>query len=164
MKKVMPIRTKRKPKLTTKEKYPTSDLQAKSAKLQALFPLGLMKVAEELEEEVEQLAGARYGRQGGKPGHYRWGSEERSIYLADQKIRTVVPRVRNSKENKEIAVTTMGPVLKRCLRLLDFLPLRSPGALAGSVPLSARSWRKGIYRDTTLLPCSLTARALLKMR
>jgi len=102
MKKVIRIGSKRKPKLTAKEKYLTSDFQAKVEMIQALIPIGLMAVAEQLEEEVEQLAGARYSRQGGLPCHYRWGSDERSVYLADQKVRTLVPRVRNNKKNKEV--------------------------------------------------------------
>jgi hypothetical protein len=45
-----------------------------------------MAVAEQLEEEVKQLTGERYSRQGGLPGHHRWGSQPRSIYLSDQKM------------------------------------------------------------------------------
>jgi hypothetical protein len=74
--------------------------------IQALIPLGLMAVAEQLEKEVEELAGEKYSRQGGLPAHYRWGSEERSVYLADQKLKTAVPRVRNSKKNKEVPLKT----------------------------------------------------------
>ena len=106
MRRVIRIGRKRKPKLTTKEKYHTSDLRVRVAMIQALIPIGLMKVAEELKEEVEQLAGPRYSRYGGRPGHYRWGSEERSIYLADQRTRTRIPRVRNSKKNEEVPLKT----------------------------------------------------------
>ena len=86
MKKVIRIGSKRKPKLTPKEKYLTSDFQARVEMIQVLIPIGLMSVA-------EQIAGARYSRQGGLPCYYRWGSDERSVYLADQKVRTLVPRV-----------------------------------------------------------------------
>jgi len=106
MRKVIRIGRKRKAKLTTKEKYLTSDLRAKVAMIQALIPIGLMRVAEELKGEVEQLVGPRYTQHGGKPGHYRWGSEERSIYLADQKVRACIPRVRNVLENKEVSLRT----------------------------------------------------------
>jgi transposase-like protein len=70
----------------------------------ALIPIGLEAVAEELEREVERLAGPRYGRHGGLAGHYRWGAEERSIYLADQKVRLRVPRVRDYIGNKEVSL------------------------------------------------------------
>lgn len=105
-KKVLRIGAKGKSKLTSKEQYLAGDLQTKIEMIQALIPIGLMAVGEQLKKEVEELAGGRYSRQGGLPGHYRWGSEDRSIYLADQKIRTSVPRVRNRKENKEISLKT----------------------------------------------------------
>jgi transposase-like protein len=76
------------------------------ALIQALIPVGLEAVAEELEREVERLAGPRYGRHGGLAGHYRWGAEERSIYLADQKVRLRVPRVRDCIGNKEVSLRT----------------------------------------------------------
>ncbi len=42
MKKIIRIGQKRKPKLTTKEKILTSEIQAKVELIQALIPLGLM--------------------------------------------------------------------------------------------------------------------------
>lgn len=106
MRKVLRIGTKRKPKLTTQEKYFTGNLQTKVELIQTLIPIGLMAVSEQLEEEVEQLAGAKYSREGGKPGHYRWGSEDRSIYLTDQKVKTSIPRVRNANKNIEVPLQT----------------------------------------------------------
>jgi putative transposase len=106
MKKVLRIGTKGKSKLTCKEKYLSSDLQTKIEMIQALIPIGLMAVAEQLEKEVEELAGVKYSRQGGVPGHYRWGSEKRSVYLADQKLKTAVPRLRNREKNKEVPLKT----------------------------------------------------------
>jgi putative transposase len=106
MKKVIRIGRKRKPKLTVNEKYLTRDLYTKIAMIQALIPIGMMAVAEQLEEEVVRLAGEKYSRQGGLPGYHRWSSEERSIYLADQKLRIPIQRVRNSNANKEVALET----------------------------------------------------------
>lgn len=103
---VLRIGTKRKPKLSVQERFLTGNLQTKVELIQALIPIGLMAVSEQLGEEVEQLVGARYSRQGGKPGYHRWGSEERSVYLADQKVKTSVPRVRNRAENKEVHLDT----------------------------------------------------------
>ena len=41
--------------------------------IQALIPIGLEAVNEVLQQEVCQLAGERYSRAGGVPGHARWG-------------------------------------------------------------------------------------------
>ncbi len=54
--------------------------------IQALIPIGLEAVNELLQQEVCQLAGERYSRQGGLPHHARWGGQRGSIYLADQKV------------------------------------------------------------------------------
>jgi putative transposase len=105
-KKVLRIGAEGKSKLTSKEKYLTGDIETKIEMIQALIPIGLMAVGEQLEKEVEELAGVKYSHQGGISGHYRWGSENRCIYLADQKIRTRVPRVRNSRKNKEVPLRT----------------------------------------------------------
>ena len=43
--------------------------------IQALIPLGLMHVGEVLEAEVAHLAGKRYRRGEGQPGHVRWGRQ-----------------------------------------------------------------------------------------
>jgi len=61
-KKIIRIGTKRKPKLTKKERFLTGDIQTKVELIQALIPLGLMAVPEQLKEEVEELAGERYSR------------------------------------------------------------------------------------------------------
>jgi hypothetical protein len=36
--------------------------------IQALIPIALMAIGEQLEKETEGLAGMKYGRQGGMPG------------------------------------------------------------------------------------------------
>jgi putative transposase len=140
-KKVLRIGAEGKSKLTSKEKYLSGDIQTKIEMIQALIPIGLMAVGEQLEKEVEELAGVKYSRQGGMSGHYRWGSENRSIYLADQKIRTRVPRVRNSRKNKEVPLRTyellQGPrnadegVLRR---ILSGLSCHNYEACAEAVP------------------------------
>ena len=106
MRKVLRIGSKRKPKPTKQEKSFSSDLDTRIEMIQALIPIGLMAVAEQLKEEVKQLAGERYSRQGGLPGHHRWGSQPRSICLSDQKMRVGVPRVRNSLKDEEVPLYT----------------------------------------------------------
>ena len=70
--------------------------------IQALIPVALDRVREELQAEVERLAGKRYERAGRPPGHVRWTAQRGSIYLADQKIPLQVPRVRDRLRNVEV--------------------------------------------------------------
>lgn len=102
MKRVIRIGSKRKSRLTDQEKALTGGVNARVALIQALIPIGLEAVGEELEREVERLAGPKHSRKGGLPGHYRWGAQGGSVYLCDQKVRTKVPRVRNMLENAEV--------------------------------------------------------------
>jgi len=78
------------------------DMEARVALIQALIPVALDRVYEELKADVERLAGARYQRDGRPPGHVRWTSQRGSIYLADQKIPIQVPRVRDRLRNVEV--------------------------------------------------------------
>jgi len=82
------------------------DFDSRIALIQALIPVALEKVHEELTQEVESLAGARYARTGRQPGHVRWTRQRGSIYLADQKIPIDVPRVRDRVRNQEVPLQT----------------------------------------------------------
>ena len=73
------------------------------AVIQELIPLGLKAVGEELQREVKELAGKRYQRGGDAS---RWGSQAGSVYLRDQKLPIMVPRVRDTKANQEIRLTS----------------------------------------------------------
>ena len=81
-------------------------ISSRVALIQALIPVALEKVHEALKEEVEHLAGARYAREGRRPGHVRWTPQGGSIYLADQKIPLEVPRVRDRLRNQEVPLET----------------------------------------------------------
>ena len=76
------------------------------AMIQALIPLGLKAVEETLLEEVAALAGPRYGRHDDRPEIVRWGKQRGSIYLADQKLKVKVPRVRDQWEGCEVPLAT----------------------------------------------------------
>jgi transposase-like protein len=76
------------------------------ALIQALIPVALEKVEEELQADVARLAGERYVREGRLPGHVRWTAQRGSIYLADQKIPIAVPRVRDRLRNQEVPLPT----------------------------------------------------------
>lgn len=77
----------------------SEDFDVKMAVIQELIPLGLQSVAKELQAEVKQLAGERYERKGAM---VRWGKQNGSVYLRDQKIPIEVPRVRNRQTNEEV--------------------------------------------------------------
>jgi transposase-like protein len=81
----------------------TAEPDIRVSLIQALIPLGLKQVNEELQAEVMKLAGQR-----GKHGkmNRRWGSQGGSVYLSDQKVPLKVPRVRNKPNNLEIPLET----------------------------------------------------------
>jgi transposase-like protein len=118
----------------------TMDVDVKTELIQALIPLGLWHLKEVLEQEVTALAGERYKRQG-LEGYDRWGKQWGSVYLRDQKLPILVPRVRNQQEGKEIQLRSYERlqeprngdegVLKR---ILHGLSCRSYEACAEAVP------------------------------
>ena len=71
---------------TSKVEEELLGLDTRVTTIQAWIPLGLKAVNEVLQEEVTQLAGERYRREGGVPGYARWGGQRGSVYLADQKV------------------------------------------------------------------------------
>jgi len=78
------------------------DLDTRIALIQALIPLGLQAVADVLHQEVQRLAGPWYARGDGASHLVRWGRQRGSVYLADQKLPILVPRVRNRQAGIEV--------------------------------------------------------------
>jgi transposase-like protein len=76
------------------------------ALIQAVIPLGLQAVGDVLEAEVTKLAGERYRRTDGQSGLVRWGHQQGSVYLLDQKLPIVHPRVRNLARKQEVLLST----------------------------------------------------------
>jgi hypothetical protein len=74
--------------------------------IQTLIPLGLRAVGEALATEVTRLVGPRYSRTSGLPGHVRWGHQQGSVYLADQKLPITYQRVRDRRRKTEVPLTT----------------------------------------------------------
>jgi putative transposase len=111
MKKVLQIRGKgkvRKAKAVAVkdlQEYGAMDLNSKMALIHELIPIGLMHVKELLQEEVKQLAGERYQRNG-IPGYDRWSKQQGSIYIQDQRIPVMVQRVRDTRNNREVPLRT----------------------------------------------------------
>jgi len=86
---------------------PTVDDQASLvALIQAVIPLELQAVADVLNKEVTELAGARYSRTGGQPGYVRWCRQRGSVYLLDQKLPVTYTRVRDRLRNVEVSLPT----------------------------------------------------------
>lgn len=83
------------------QEYEAMDIDSRVALIHELIPLGLMHVKDVLQEEVRQMAGDKYKRNG-LPGYDRWGSQQGAIYIQDQKIPIMVTRVRDTIYNKEV--------------------------------------------------------------
>ncbi len=96
--------------IVTVPKTAAPDLEARVALIQALIPVALDRVHEELQADVARLAGERYARDGRRPGHVRWTAQRGSIYLADQKLPIQVPRVRDRVRNVEVPL----PIYESC--------------------------------------------------
>ena len=77
----------------------SEDFNVKLSVIQELIPLGLGAVAKELQNEVKSLAGEKHSRDG---VNARWGRQNGSVYLRDQKFPIEVPRVRNVSDNREV--------------------------------------------------------------
>jgi len=75
------------------------DIDVKVALIQALIPEGLKAVNDKLQAEVKALAGEkhRHGKE-----NLRWGNQPGSVYLSDQKVPILVPRIRNKLRNVEV--------------------------------------------------------------
>ena len=77
----------------------SEEFDVKMSVIQELIPLGLSKVAEELQSEFKRLTGPKHSR---GTDNAPWGEQNGSVYLRDQKFPVVVPRVRNTSTNKEV--------------------------------------------------------------
>ncbi len=108
MRRVVRKKAGRKSQVSVAAEAAILDLDARVAMIQALIPLGLEKIGEELKGSVEELVGPRYQRTGEDRRYYRWGSGQGSVYLADQKVRVRVPRVRDVHANEEIRLPVYG--------------------------------------------------------
>lgn len=75
------------------------ELKSRLLLIQQLIPLCLLAFEEALQEEVSQLAGQRYSREGSLK---RWGSNPGSDFLGNQKLSIRVPRLRDLAANEEV--------------------------------------------------------------
>ena len=116
-------------------------LDMRIALIQALIPLGLDAVAEELQKEVVRLTGEKNSRKGEKTPNRRWGSQGGSVYLSDQKVPISGPRVRDVAKNVEVPLDVYhrlqdprGMDEGLLLRMLKGIATRSYETCAEAVP------------------------------
>jgi putative transposase len=95
-------RLKGQAKHMTRDEYEALALDSRLEAIRSLIPLGLMHFAEELQQEVDRIAGERYSRKPCTGGAYRHGTNPGTIKLLGQKVPVRVPRVRD--ESGEIAL------------------------------------------------------------
>jgi putative transposase len=81
----------------------SEEFDVQIAVIQELIPLGLQEVSRKLQEEVVRLAGRKHER--GRDNS-RWGGQNGSVFIRDQKFPIKVPRVRDTTANKEIPLDT----------------------------------------------------------
>lgn len=89
-------------KVVSREEYGEIDVDSRMELIQALIPLGLMKVQEELEAEVRSLAGERYAR----TELVRHGRNPGSVVLGGQRLGIDVPRIRDRHAGVEVPLTS----------------------------------------------------------
>ncbi len=106
-----------------------------------MIPLGLEAVAELLQQDVQTLVGPPYARGQRPPGLHRWTRQAGSIYLADQKLCILRPRVRNGHTRQEVPLATYAHLQRPraadegvLRRILHGLSCREYRACAEAVP------------------------------
>jgi transposase-like protein len=95
------------PTVVGAEEFAGMELDAKVELIRALIPFGLKAAAELLDDEVTELAGARYRRDGGQPGLARHGRNRTSVRLGGPRVPLRVPRVRNLVEGREVPLASL---------------------------------------------------------
>ena len=86
----------------SREEYQGLEVNGRVEAIQSLMQLGLMAVQEEMEREVEHLAGALRSRVPHGKDLVRYGSNPGSVKLAGQRVGIRVPRVRNQPRGSEV--------------------------------------------------------------
>lgn len=120
-----------------REEYEGRDLGGRLNLIQALIPIGLMKVNEELMAEVTRLAGVRYERR----EYVRYGKNSGSVELGGQRIGIKVPRVRDLKHGIEVPLESYQQLHKgvQCdeaalIRVLKGISCRDYESASMSIP------------------------------
>ena len=119
----------------------SGEVDVRVALIQALIPLGLDAVNDLLQEEVNHLAGDWYSRKNPDQSIRRWGHQQGSVYLSDQKMPIDVPRVRDVSTDQEVVLEAYKQLQKPrnlddglLLRVLKGISNRNYEACAEAVP------------------------------
>ncbi len=86
------------PKIINREEYEGGDLDTRMEMIRSLITVGMIKVYEELDSEVERLAGALHSRKQAYGLGSRHGSNRGTVKLGGQKIPVIVQRIRKGGE------------------------------------------------------------------
>jgi transposase-like protein len=146
----------------------SEDFNVKMAVIQDLIPLGLKAVAAELQGEFMKLVGAKHSRAG---NNARWGHQDGSVYLRDQKFAVRVPRVRDVEANKEVPLEAYqrlqrpfdddGGALRKLLHGLSMHKYHESSALAAEAfGISASNLSKRFKRGSAEKLRQLQTRSL----
>jgi transposase-like protein len=146
----------------------SEDFDIKLSVIQELIPIGLKAVADELQNEVKRLAGEKYSRCG---DNSRWGFQNGSVYLRDQKFAINVPRVRNVSTDTEVPLEAYqrlqepfddgASAVRRLLHGLSTHKYHESSALAAEAfGISASSLSKRFKRSSTDTLKALQERSL----
>jgi putative transposase len=76
------------------------ELDTRVELIQKLIPLGLLHVQEQLQRDIEELAGARYSRGKGAKQYARWDSQGGYVYLGGQRVGIRSPRVQDRADGR----------------------------------------------------------------
>jgi transposase-like protein len=93
-------------KVLKPEEYEGLSIDVRIETIQALIPLGLMHIEQELQKEVKRLAGERHERVEGGKENVRYGSNPGSVKIGGQSVPIRVPRVRNQRRDQEVPLET----------------------------------------------------------
>ena len=134
----------------------SEDFDVKMAVIQELIPLGLKEVGKMLQNEVRELAGDKHSREG---NNARWGFQDGSVYLRDQKFPIKVQRIRNVEAGEEVPLQSYqrlqkpfddhGGVFKKLLHGLSTHQYEESSSLAAEAfGISASSLSKQFKRGS----------------
>lgn len=124
-------KSREKIRVMTTEEYNGMSVDSRLELIQALIPLGLAAVQDELLREVKDIAGTRYSR----GIHSRYGTNPGSVVLAGQRVAIDVPRVRDIRRDAEVP-------LSGYRRLHEGLPLEDAALMRVLRGLSCRDYRE----------------------
>ena len=107
-----------------------------------------------LQNEVSRLTGERYSRKDSDNPNRRWGSQQGSVYLSDQKVPIPVPRVRNVLADEEVSLQSYHHLQRPrqmdeglLLRMIKGIATRSYQDCAEAVPEAFGLFFIDRYRD-----------------